>query len=482
MSDGERSNGLSMDRQAMLELGNRTLELLVGRIDAVGEGGAWDGEFRQVLEETFLRPPPEQGRPAADVVEQVAREVLPYAARLDHPRFFGFIPSSPTWPSVLADFLASGFHINSCTWLVSSGTSQIELVVIDWLREWIGYPETAGGLLTSGGSAASVEAMVAAREAAGHPERAAVYMSDQSHSAFKRAALIAGVRRECIRLVPTDDAFRIDMAALARMVAEDRGNGLAPVAVCANAGSASSGAVDPLDAMADFCAREDIWLHVDAAYGGFAVVTDQGRELLRGMERADSIGLDAHKWFFQPYEAGALMVRDTKHLEDAFAIGHDVLQDTIWGANHPNFSDRGQQLSRSARALKIWVSVQTFGMAAFREAVQNGLDLARRAEDHVRKSRVLEVLTPVSLGILCFRVASREMPLDEAALERVNRTVLAQVFWDELAFLSSTSLKGVFSLRMCIINHTTTWDDVRRTLDAVAGFGEAALREAGAES
>ena len=467
-----------MDREAMLALGSKTMELLVGRIGAVGEGAAWDGEFRQVLEEGLLEPPPEQGRPAGEVVEQVAREVLPYAARLDHPRFFGFIPSSPTWPGVLADLLAAGFNINSCTWLVSSGTSQLELVVVDWMRQWIGYPETAGGLLTSGGSAASVEAMVTAREAAGHPHGAAVYMSDQSHSAFKRAALVAGVRRECIRLVPTDDAFRIDMAALARMVAEDRGKGLAPVAVCANAGSASSGAIDPLGAMADFCAREDVWLHVDAAYGGFAVVTEQGRELLRDIERADSIGLDAHKWFFQPYEAGALMVRDTKHLENAFAIGHDVLQDTVWGANHPNFSDRGLQLSRAARALKIWVSVQTFGMAAFREAVQGGLDLARRAEAYVGESAVLEVLTPVSLGILCFRVASREAALDEATLEHVNRTVLARVFWDDLAFLSSTSLKGVFALRMCIINHTTTWDDVQRTLDTVARFGEEALREA----
>ena len=465
----------------MLELGGRIVELLVDRIEAVGEGGAWDGEFRQVLEERFLKPPPEQGRPAADVVEQVARDVLPYAARLDHPRFFGFIPSSPTWPGVLADFLASGFNINSCTWLVSSGTSQIELVVVDWMRQWIGYPESAGGLLTSGGSAASVEAMVTAREAAGHPEGATVYMSDQSHSAFKRAALIAGVRRERIRLVPTDAAFRIDMAALSRMVAEDRRNGLVPVAVCANAGSASSGAVDPLGAMADFCAREDIWLHVDAAYGGFAVVTEQGRELLRDIKRADSIGLDAHKWFFQPYEAGALMVRDTKHLENAFAIGHDVLQDTVWGANHPNFSDRGQQLSRSARALKIWMSVQTFGMAAFREAVQGGLDLARRAEDYAGQSPVLQVLTPVSLGILCFRVAPRGTALDEATLERVNRTVLARMFWDELAFLSSTSLKGLFSLRMCIINHTTTWEDVRRTLDTVTRFGEDALREVVAE-
>ena len=462
----------------MVELAERATKLLVDRIDGVGESGAWDGEFRQVLEEQFLKPPPEDGRPAQEVLEQAVRDVLPYAARLDHPRFFGFIPSSPTWPGVLADFLAAGFHINSCTWLVSSGTSQIELVVIDWIRNWIGYPETAGGLLTSGGSSASVEAMVTAREAAGHPERATVYMSDQSHSAFRRAALIAGVRRECVRLIATDDRFRIDVDALAGAVARDRADGFHPVAICANAGSASSGAIDPLDAMADFCAAEGIWLHIDAAYGGFAMVTDQGRELLQGIERADSIGLDAHKWFFQPYEAGGLMVKDVTHLENAFAIGHDVLQDTIWGGNHPNFSDRGQQLSRSARALKIWMSVQTFGMAAFRNAVQQGLDLARRAEAYAHESPLLEVMTPVSLGILCFRVNPGDRAHAEETLDKVNRVVLARVFWDELAFFSSTSLKGVFALRMCIINHTTTWDDVRKSLDAVVRFGEEALADA----
>ena len=466
-----------MTPEAMLRLGRRATEILVERISRLGTGKAWDGEFRQVLEKRLLEAPPETSRPAEEVLEQVARDVLPYAARLDHPRFFGFVPSSPTWPGVLADFLAAGFNVNACTWLVASGASQLELVVVDWMRRWIGYPDGAGGLLTTGGSAASVEAMVAAREAAGNPERPSVYMSDQSHSALKRAAWIAGVGREHIRLIPTDDRFRLDMDALAGRMAADRDMGLRPISVCANAGTAGTGAIDPLGAMADFCGNEGVWLHVDAAYGGFAVVTDDGRARLRDMERADSIGLDAHKWFFQPYEAGALMVKDIARLEKAFAIGHDVLQDTIWGANHPNFSDRGQQLSRAARALKIWVSVQTFGMAAFRAAVQNGLDFARRAESYVEDSPILEVMAPVSLGILCFRVHPAEGNCDPERLERINRKVLARVFWDELAFLSSISLNGVFALRICIVNHTTTWEDVRRTLDAVAQFGEEAMGE-----
>ena len=165
-------------------------------------------------------------------------------------------------------------------------------------------------------------------------------------------------------MVPSDERFRLDMQELAHAVARDHEAGFTPIAVRANAGASSTGAIDPIEAMADFCEAEGIWLHVDAAYGGFAVVTEEGKRLPRGIERADSIVLDAHKWLFQPYETGGLLVKDARALEKAFAVHHDVLQDTIWGANHPNFSDRGLQLSRSFRALKVWMSIQTFGMAA----------------------------------------------------------------------------------------------------------------------
>ena len=468
-------DGLQMPPEAMLELAQRTAELIVERIESLPEESAWEGDFRQELEARLGEDPPENGRPAAEVLEHAARQILPVAARIDHPRFFGFIPSSPTWPGVLADFMVAGYHVNQCTWLTSSGPSQLELVVLDWVRRWVGYPETAGGLFTSGGSAASVDAFVAAREEAGHPEGATVYMSDQSHSAHLRAARIVGVRPECVRMIPVDRRFRLDVEALARAVADDRTAGFHPIAVCANAGAASTGAIDPLEAMADFCEAEGVWLHVDAAYGGFAMVTEEGKGLLRGIERADSIGLDAHKWFFQPYEAGLLLVKELGALERAFAVKHDVLQDTVWGANHPNFSDRGLQLSRSVRALKVWVSIQTFGMAAFRSAVSRGMELASRAESYVRESPDLEIANPASLGIVCFRVRPAETDLDEEMLNEVNKTVLARVFWDDRAFISSTSLHGTFALRLCIVNHTTTWVDVRETLEAVERFGREAL-------
>ena len=199
-------------------------------------------------------------------------------------------------------------------------------------------------------------------------------------------------------MVPSDGQTRLDMEALARAVSADRAAGFKPIAVCANAGTASTGAIDPLEAVADFCEAEGIWLHVDASYGGFAVVTEQGKEFLRGIERADSIGLDAHKWFFQPYEAGCLLVRDERTLENVFSVHHDVLQDTIWGANHPNFADRSVQLSRSFRALKVWMSIQTFGLGAFRRAILQGMQFASRAEEYIRASSVLEIVNPVTLG------------------------------------------------------------------------------------
>ena len=468
------THGLRMPPDVMRELATYVTEILVERNAGLREDRAWDGEFKQELTARLVEDPPEAGRPPREVIDRAVRDVLSPAMRLDHPRAFGFVPSEPTWPGVLADYLATGFNVNVATWLTASGPSQLEAVVVDWFRRWLGFPETAGGVLTSGGSAATLDAFVAAREAAGHPARATVYMSDQSHSAQVRAARIIGVRPDDVRVLPTGPDFRLDPAALASAVEGDRAAECTPIAVCADAGSTSTGAVDPLDEIADFCAAHGIWLHVDAAHGGCAAVTEPGARRLRGIERADSVGIDPHKWFFQPYESGCLLVKDVRTLERAFAIHHDVLQDSVWGANHPNQADRGLQLSRRDRALKIWMSVQVFGMAAFRSAVAKGIELAERAERYVTDSAMLELVTPASLGIVCFRVNPDDGAGDERALHRINKKVLARVFWEERAFMSSTLLHRKFVLRMCVINHSTIWDDVRETLETIERLGREA--------
>ena len=414
------SDSLSMPPELMKELAEKTTDLLISRIVNLPQQAAWNGEFSMELSRRFDEEPPEEGTPPLQIIEKAANEILPISLSLDHPKSFGFVPTSPTWPGILADYMSAAFNVNNCVWLISSGPSAIELLVLRWFCSWIGYPDTAGGVFTSGGSAAALDAFVAARENAGYPDRATVYMSDQSHSAQIRAAKIIGIHTDCLRLIPCDDEFQMDCDELAKQISEDKANGFNPIVVSANAGSSNTGSIDPLNTIVEICERENIWFHVDAAYGGFAIVTEQGKRLLNGIERADSISIDAHKWFFQPYEAGCLLVKDLTVLEQPFGFKHDVLQDTIWGANHPNFSDRGSQLSRPTRAIKVWVSVKTFGMRLFREAISKGIELARAAEQYVVKSEILELLCPVTLSIVCFRVNAANMKLDEEALNDIN--------------------------------------------------------------
>ena len=458
---------LQMAPDEMRELAHHVTDILVKRVEGLRSGRAWEGDFKDALAQRLDEDPPETGRPARDVIDRAVQDVLTNTLRLDHPRSFGFVPTCPTWPGVLADFMVSGFNVNAASWIVASGPSQLEEVVVGWFQSWFGLPEGAGGLMTSGGSAAALHAFVAAREAAGNPDRPVAYMSDQSHSAQIRAARIVGIAPDRIRVLPTDAAGRIDPGAVSAAIIADRSEGCTPTVVCANAGTAAAGAVDPLPELAEVCAAEGVWFHIDAAYGGFAVLAPRGAAALEGIERADSLNIDPHKWLFQPYEAGCILVRDAGTLEHAFSIGHDVLQDAVWGTRHANPADRGIQLSRSFRALKVWMSIQAFGMAAFRAAIDNGLDLAERAAEYVRDSSTLELVS-ASLSIVCFRINPGD--LSEDALTDVNREALARILWGERAFLTSTMVNGQFVLRLCIINHNSTWDDVRETLQAVERY------------
>jgi glutamate/tyrosine decarboxylase-like PLP-dependent enzyme len=367
--------------------------------------------------------------------------------------------------------LATGFNIFQGTWLESAGPSQLELVVVDWFRDWVGFPEGGGGLLTSGGSAANLGALVTAREWAGNPPKPVIYVSDQGHSSLERAARIAGMSPACVRKIPSDDDFRIDLISLGKAVSEDRAAGRRPLCVCGNAGATNTGAIDPLEALADLCQEERLWFHVDGAYGGFAVLAPGTQGAFRGMERADSLTLDPHKWLFQPYETGCLLVRDTRVLENAFRILPEYLQDTALGEEHVNFADRGIQLTRGFRALKVWMSIQTLGMKAFREGIQDGIDLARRAEGFIEASETLEMTGPSSLGIVCFRFRLEGSSFAGAELEELNLRIQDEIVNSGLAMMSSTRLRGVFSLRLSILNYRSTWADVRETLEAVERIG-----------
>ena len=477
MSDPRRAAALVLPVEEMKRLADAATECLLARHSGLPDSAPWRGATRAELEPLLREPPPETGRDPVAVLERAARDVLPVAARVDHPRFLAFVPSAPTWPGVIADYLAAGYNIFQGTWLGSSGPSQLELVVIDWFRQWVGYPESGGGLFTSGGSAAILDALVAAREQAGAPERPAVILGDQTHSAVERAARIIGIRPAGIVKVASDEQFRVRIPDLAAAIAATRRDGFTPVAVCANAGTTNTGAIDPLPEIADLCARERLWLHVDAAYGGFAVLCERGRRLLAGIERADSISLDAHKWLYQPFEAGCVLVRDVGSLVRAFSVNPDYLQDTRLGLEQVNFADRGYQLTRSFRALKVWMSIQTFGLAQFREAIDRVMDLASEAGRFVTETHDLELLSPPSLGVLCLRYRPAGAGWTEERIAKLNEAIQARVIASGTAMISSTRLRERFSLRLCILSHLTTREDLRETILRIAAFGRDLARE-----
>jgi glutamate/tyrosine decarboxylase-like PLP-dependent enzyme len=465
---------LALDAETMRQLGYRVVDLLVRRISELDDEPAWRRGDRRSLERALRQPPPAEPQDFETILEQLVRDALAHGARVDHPRFMGFVPGSPTWPGILADFLAAGHNVFQGSWLGGSGASEIELIVLDWFKQWIGFPDAAGGLFTSGGSAANLNAIACARQLrfGSHNADAVIYLSRESHSSTDRAARILGFHPDRVRRIPTDDAYRLDLDALRNAVDQDRREGRLPFLLIANGGTTSTGAVDPLDAAAQFCEEQKLWMHVDAAYGGFAVLTERGRDGLRGLERADSVTLDPHKWLYQPFEAGCLLVRESDHLETAFRVLPEYLQDAAVGSGDPrerpvNFMDRGLQLSRAARALKVWMSLKFFGVDAFREVIDRCIDYAARAEQALREAGCFEILSPATLGIVCFRRitdGNGQRISDEPGLEQLNARLVADLAESGLALVSSTRVDGRYALRFCILNHSTSWNDVLRTI------------------
>lgn len=460
---------LALDAEQMRALGYRTIDLLVDRL--TGEPGpVVRGATPEELHARLATPPPEA--PAGSYDELLAtleRDVLPFVARIAHPGYLAYIPGEGTWPGALGDLIASALNVDTCWWLGASGPSALELVTLDWLRQWVGYPEDAAGVLVSGGSAANLTAIACAREARlGAMEPAAVlYLSDQTHSSVARAARALGFAPAQVRVIPTDEQMRIRVDALRSALSADRSAGRIPLIVVANAGTTGTGAVDPLEDLASLCRDEGVWLHVDGAYGASACLTERGREALAGLELADSITLDPHKWMYQPIELGTLLVRDGDALRRGFVIGADYLEGITAEEREINFSDLGLQLTRSSRALKLWLSLSYFGVGAFRQAIDTCFDLAAHAQHRVEAEPELELLSPASLGILTFRRRPPGVD-DEAVLERVNAELVDAIERTGEVFLSTARVHGRFALRLCILNHSTTSAEVERVLELAA--------------
>lgn len=465
----------------MRRIGHQVADFVADHLASLREQPAYATLDRRSARDLITIDPPELPTPFESLLEQFRQRVVPHHAREPHPRFLGYIPSCPTFPAVMGDWLATGFNFFAGVWSVAAGPNEVELTVLEWFRRWMGMPEGSRGLLTSGGSAATVTAVVAARhaaigDAAEQLSGLTVYCSDQAHSSVMKAAWVAGVPRTNVRAVPSDDSYQLRMDSLREMVRSDRAAGRRPFLVCATAGATNTGAVDPLHELADFAATEQLWLHTDSAYAGFSVLTDRGRRLLDGLGRADSLTLDPHKWLYVPFECGCLLVKSPATLERAFSVHPEYLQDVRVRESEVNFSDYGEQLTRYARALKVWFSVRYYGTAAIRAAQERAMALAELAERIVKDAPELELLTPAQFGIVCFRVhpyGTSDVDSLNALNERVNELVNRSGF----VLMSSTRLRGTLSLRLCIPGYRTREEDVRQVLDLVRRTAAKVLQE-----
>ncbi len=447
----------------MRRLGYRVVDVLVEHFAGMRQGRVGAKGAPEELISRLSGPPSENPTDPHQLLAHLEKEVFPNNLHVDHPRFFAFVPGPGNFVSTMADALAAGFNVFNGTWLGGSAAAAIELTVIDWFRDFCGFPETAGGLFVSGGSAANLTALHAARCAklGERIQGATIYFSDQTHYSVERALRVVGFSREQFRKIPSDDRFRLPLESLRQSIHTDKKAGLRPFCVIANAGTTNTGAVDPLPDLADLCAAEGMWLHADGAYGAAAVICERGREKLTGLDRVDSLSLDPHKWLFQPFECGCVLVRDTAHLKSAFQLMPEYMRDVHRNTAEINPADYGIQLTRGFRAMKVRLSMNTFGLAAFREAITHGFALAEFAERELRGRQHCEILSSAEMGIVAFRFGK-----DDAVQTRLIDLMLQ----DGFAFLTSTTLKGTTALRLCTINPRTTEQDIIETINRLEKF------------
>jgi len=428
----------------------------------------FDGVDR--LLERVRQPAPETGRPLAEIID-----LIKAATTKGHDTtgdgWLAYVPGGGLFTAALADFIARTTNRFVGVWEAAPVVAQIEATALRWFCDLFDYPPDARAVLTTGGSMATLSAVVAARHTRlgeNFPD-GTIYVTSQSHGAIAKACSLAGFPRANVRVVPTTTALRMDVGRLDDCIAADRAAGLRPCLVVATAGTINTGAVDDIEAIADVAEGRGLWLHVDAAYGGFFQLTDRGRARFAGIDRADSIVLDPHKGMFLPYGTGALLVRDGQQLRAAHEIHGPYLQDLAPEADIPNFSDYSPELSRDARGLRVWMPIMLHGLAAFRTALDEKLDLARYLSEQLREMPALDVPWEPELSTVGFRWAAE----DSGTADAGTHDLLEGINASRRVFLSSTIIDGRTTIRVCILSVHTHRDRIDELIgivrDAVRG-------------
>jgi aromatic-L-amino-acid decarboxylase len=418
--------------------------------------------------------PPERGEPMSDILADVDRLVVPALTHWNHPSFFAYFATSASAPGIFAEMFAAAFDTKAMLWRTSPASTELEEVALDWLRQMMGLPPEFEGIIYDTASVASMHAIAAAREALnlrvredGMSGRAdlpllRVYASEQSHSSIEKAVIALGLGQRSLVKVPADSEFRMKPDALAQLVEEDRRAGALPFCVVATAGTTSTTSVDPVPAIADVCGRENLWLHVDAAYAGSAAIVPELRHWFEGCERADSLVTNPHKWLFTPFDLSALYSRRLNILRRAFTLTPEYLRTPEQDAVR-NGSDYGVQLGRRFRALKLWMIIRYFGHEGLAARIREHCRLAREFASWVEASPDWEILAPTPFSVVCFRARPlTEGETDAARLDALNERLMNAVNATGEAFLSHTKLNGVFTLRLAVGNIRTDESHVRR--------------------
>jgi aromatic-L-amino-acid/L-tryptophan decarboxylase len=426
-------------------------------------------------------PIPEQPLPPAEIARLLRPMVFDHSALCGHPGFLAYISGSGTVPGAAADLLAAGLNPNVGGWSLSAGATELELHLMRWIAGKFGLPEGAGGLMTSGGAASNFTALKAARDAHAPGNvradgvsgmRLVLYASEEAHATIAEAADMMGLGERAVRPIPTDDELRMRVAALEAAVADDLAAGMRPFCIVATAGTTATGAIDPIPAIADVCERHALWLHVDAAYGGAAALAPELRSLLAGIERADTISFDPHKWLYTPQSSACLLARDPGRLRAAFSIDAAyVREDAQLSGRGINIGELGPQWSRAFLALKVWMSLAAHGTDAYGRRIAHDVELARYLDKRVREHPDLEPMCPVTLSIACFRYAPAG--IDDEVLDVLNERLMIEIRRDGRTCPSNAVLHGRYSLRACFVNHRTEAGVVDDLVDAAVTLGGA---------
>ncbi|RKF03785.1 glutamate/tyrosine decarboxylase-like PLP-dependent enzyme [Tenacibaculum lutimaris] len=467
-----------LSKEEMKSYGYKIVDIIAEHWDTLDKQKPVASATRKEMDSIFLQEAPAEGMPAEKVLDFVMDNVMPNSTVVSHPKAFSFVPGPSNFISTMADSLATGFNIFSGGWMVSPAAAELEIVTMNWLLKMYNFPvEKGGGIFTSGGSMANLTALATARrlKCGDDFSKAVIYLSDQAHSSNIKAIRVLGFKKEQIRILPTDIEFRISINKLKNAIAKDRLEGLQPFCYIASAGTTNTGTVDPLNDIADICEEENLWFHIDGAYGGAAILSEKGAKALRGIDRADSLTVDPHKWFYQPYEIGCLLVKDSSWLSNTFSEKPEYLRDIEGNESEINFYDYGIQLTRRFRALKFYMSIKTYGLNTFKEAVSYNIQLADDVEKMLRKSRNWEIISPATLAVINFRYNPIGLSLSEKELDELNQKISQKIMESREALLVTTILNKQVVLRMCLINPKTTMDDIKKTLELCHQFGEEIL-------